>query len=177
MNNTQDDTIVVFTARSPQRIIREGGSQAWLLNRTHAKQCEWLVCTQNVHNPDHEFSDATEPHGAAFMVARIRSIERSLEPNEGPQRWMIGISEYALISIPDIWDGGRNPVRYKSMSDLPIDISALKFTPVPETQLTATNASSAGGRMADGLTIAQAKVALAKTFGVQPDAVEITIRG
>ena len=42
----QDDVIVVFTARSPERIIRDGGSQAWVLNPARAKLCRWLVCTQ-----------------------------------------------------------------------------------------------------------------------------------
>ena len=65
------DTIAVFTARSPERIAREGGSQAWVLNPARAKLCSWLVCTQNRHNPDHEFSDATEAHGSAFLVGKI----------------------------------------------------------------------------------------------------------
>ena len=43
----------------PERIVREGDSQAWVLNAARAKQCTWLVCTQNRHNPDHAFSDAT----------------------------------------------------------------------------------------------------------------------
>ena len=59
MTTAIEDTIVVFTARSPERIVREGGSKAWVLNPVRAKQCTWLVCTQNRHNPDHEFSDAT----------------------------------------------------------------------------------------------------------------------
>src|SRR5439155_1362910 len=72
------DTIVVFTARSPERIIREGGSQAWVLNPARAKLCKWLVCTQNRHNPDHNFSDATKPHGAVFFAVS-RSAERCVQ--------------------------------------------------------------------------------------------------
>ena len=68
---TDPDTIVVFTARSPERIVREGGSQAWVLNAARAKQCTWLVCTQNRHNPDHEFSDATQEHGSAFLLGKV----------------------------------------------------------------------------------------------------------
>ena len=44
----QDDLIVVFTARSPERIVREGGSQAWVLNPSRAKlesYVEWLIGT------------------------------------------------------------------------------------------------------------------------------------
>ena len=53
---TTEDTVIVFTARSPARIVREGGSQAWVLNPDRARQCTWLVCTQNTHNRDHQFS-------------------------------------------------------------------------------------------------------------------------
>ena len=76
MTTAIEDTIVVFTARSPERIVREGGSKAWVLNPVRAKQCTWLVCTQNRHNPDHEFSDATEPHGMGFLLGRISAIRK-----------------------------------------------------------------------------------------------------
>ena len=104
------DTIVVFTARSPKRILEEGGSQAWVLNPARAKLAKWLVVTQNRHNPDHEFSDATEPHGSAFMVARISGIRQS--DDEPKTRWLIEIDEYAEIALPDAWRHWRNPVRY-----------------------------------------------------------------
>ena len=28
----EEEAVVVFTARSPERIVNEGGSQAWVLN-------------------------------------------------------------------------------------------------------------------------------------------------
>ena len=118
-----DDAIVVFTARSPARIIREGGSQSWVLNAARAKSCQWLVCTQNRHHPDHTFSDATEPHGAGFLVGKISGIRPSREP-DGEDRWHITISEYARIHVPDLRGEGRNPVRYASLADLGIDPSA-----------------------------------------------------
>lgn len=173
--SVEADTIVVFTARSPDRIIREGGSQAWVLNPVRAKQAKWLVCTQNRHHPDHEFSDATEPHGTAFLVGKISGIVPSLET---PDRWMIEISEFARISMPSIWHG-RNPVRYTHLLEVVFaDIRNLKFEPMPQRDAAKPIEQSAEPASSPhALTIAEAKKALAVTFGVKPEAVEITIRG
>lgn len=170
-----EDTVVVFTARSPERIIREGGSQAWVLNVTRAKACTYLVCTQNRHNPDHDFEDATEPHGAGFLIGKISRIAPSAEHPDG-ERWIVGISEYARIEKPDLWQGWRNPVRYTSLSDLGIDPKKLKWQPAPAAERVATPPVAAAVPVAR-LTIEEAKKALAATFGVKPDAIEITIRG
>lgn len=177
MTTTTEDTIVVFTARSPERIIREGGSQAWVLNPARAKQCTWLVCTQNRHNPDHEFSDATEPHGAGFILGRVSAVRKS-EEEEDSDRWIIAISEFARINIPDAWDHGRNPVRYTSLAELGIKLEDLTFQPMPsrseEQPDPVERPSPVSGAV---LTIAEAKRQLAGTFGVKPEAIEITIRG
>ena len=172
-----EDAIVVFTARSPDRIVREGGSQSWVLNAARAKQCTWLVCTQNRHNADHEFSDATEPHGSAFLLGKISTIRKSQEEGDA-DRWQIAISGFARISVPDAWDHGRNPVRYTSLAQLGIDPDELKLKPMPQgdAALSPPGRNAAGAPVAM-LTIAEAKKALAITFGVKPDAVEITIRG
>lgn len=177
---TQEDTIVVFTARSPERIVREGGSQSWVLNPVRAKKCQWLVCTQNRHNPDYEFfPDATEPHGAGFLIGKVSDIRPSKEG--AGDRWLIAISEFARVNIPDLWDHGRNPVRYTSLKALGIDPNTLKWEPVQQVPKdeadTPTPFSPSAPGSAPGLTIAEAKKALAATFGVSPEAVEITIRG
>lgn len=169
----QDDTIVVFTARSPDRIIREGGSQAWVLNPSRAKLCQWLLCTQNRHNPDHEFSDATEPHGQGFLLGRVSRLKRSSE-GEGV-RWQIEISEYARVKIPKAWDHGRNPVRYTSLARLGIKPTEQKFEPMPNA--TGPEEAPAGKGRLPAAVMAEAKRSVAAAFGVRPEAVEITIRG
>lgn len=173
------DTILVFTARSPERIVREGGSKAWVLNVGRAKHCTYLVCAQNRHNPNYDFEDATEPHGAGFLVGKISKITRS--PEDGREdRWLIGISEYARIDKPGLWTGLRNPVRYTSLTDLGIDQKKLKWQAMPTDDAGTTPASSARASATSplaGLTISEAKKALAATFGVKPEAIEITIRG
>jgi hypothetical protein len=178
MATATEDTIVVFTARSPERIVREGGSQAWVLNPVRAKQCSWLLCTQNRHNPDHEFSDATEPHGTGFLLGRISGVRKSEEEGDG-DRWIIAIGEFARINIPDAWDHGRNPVRYTSLAELEINLEAIAFQPMPEGDEQPPPVERPAPAVTPGavLTIAEAKRQLAVAFGVKSEAVEITIRG
>lgn len=183
MSNVQDsaDTVVVFTARSPDRILREGGSQAWKLDPVRAKNCTWLVCAQNQNHKDVAFSDATEPHGSAFLIGKISAVRQSTEEGDD-DRWMIVISEFARIDIPALWANWRNPVKYLSFSELGINLRSLKFKPVPASEVTEapTQKSSPAAPTkapAQMLTIAEAKKALALTFGVKPDAIEITVRG
>lgn len=167
------DTIVVFTARSPERIVREGGSQAWVLNPARAKQAKWLVCTQNRHNPDPKISDPSQPHGAAFLVGKISEVRRSTQPGD-EHRWMIAVSEFARIQKADVWDHSRNPVRYASLEQLGIDPKGLKFEPMPDAPgkvVPPTPAPSAG------MNIDEAKRALSARFQVPVEAIEITIRG
>lgn len=177
MMKRQEDALVLFTAESPERIIREGGSQEWVLNPARAKQCTWLVCTQNRNNPDHEVSDATEPHGTAFLLGRVSGVRR-VSTEGGRDRWLIAIREYARIAYPDLWDHGQNPVRYTSLEDLGISIEGLTFEPAQS--IAETAAQPEPRRLAAQpamLTIPEAKKALAATFGVTPEAVEIMIRG
>ena len=183
---TEEEAIVVFTARSPERIIREGGSQAWVLNAARAKQCRWLVCTQNRHNRDHEFSDATEAHGAAFLVGKVSGVVKAAEASDdGRQRWLVTIDEYALVGVPDFWSHDRNPVRYVTRSELEakgINLANLQFLPMPHVggESGIRSAGSKSKPLAGGvvpLTISEARKGLAAAFGVRPEAVEITIRG
>jgi len=177
--NEEQNAIVVFTARSPGRLLREGGSQSWVLNAARAKQCTWLVCTQNRHHPDHVFSDATEPHGTGFLVGRISAIHPSLE--EGNRhRWSIEFSEFARIDYPSLWDHWRNPVRYTTLKELGIDPSALKWEPMPQPALAKQPTGIDSDTRKPGvrpLTMAEAKKGLALTFNVSTEAIEITIRG
>jgi hypothetical protein len=181
---SEEEAIVVFTARSPERIIREGGSQAWVLNAARAKQCSWLVCTQNRHNRDHEFSDATESHGSAFLVGKVSGVKETDEESEdGRKRYLVTISEFARIDVPDFWGRKRNPVHYLLRRELEmkgIKFSTLNFNPMPmavtaTTQMPETQPAIPGSMKP--LTIAEAREGLAATFGVKPESVEITIRG
>ncbi|WP_036520329.1 hypothetical protein [Nocardia sp. 348MFTsu5.1] len=165
MTNTEN-AIVVFTAKSFDTIISEGGSGDWKLDAARAKKCEWLVCTQNAHNPE-PYADGNEPHGSAFLVGRISRIS----PSDTAGRWKIEFSECARISQSDVWAGDRNPVRYTNISSLGIDLGGVNFK-----KMQSADAASAKTAPA-ALTIPQAKAGLAKTYGVDVDSIEIVIRG
>ena len=168
------NALAVFTAKSTARILREGGSSAWVLNPVRAKECSWLVCAQNRHNPDHEL-DGNEPHGSGFLVGRISG----LAPATGePDRWLVEIDRFARVELPSLWAGWRNPVRYTTLEDLGIDLDTLTFEDMPHQEKPApTSQAPALVDSPAGLTIAQAKAGLATMYGVDPESIEITIRG
>lgn len=163
--------IAVFTGKSIERVITDGGSQSWVLDRSNALHCEYLVCCRSGIN----WVEGPEPHGSAFVVGRISGVVPSTETKG---RWLIRISDFARVSIPGVWQGWRNPVRYTDLKSLGIDPNTLTFETVPEpntadTQRMTSMTKSAGSP----LTIGEAKRGLALTFGVSEEAIEITIHG
>jgi len=167
--------IVVFTGRSVERMLKEGGSSAWTLKPSHARRCEYVVCTRNSRA---EFTTpGPEPHGSAFLVARIADIRPAPEPND-EGRYLIAFAEYSKIMVPNAWKG-RNPVRYTTLEELGIDPVSLHWQPMPEAAPKEAPPRKLDGRSREsrGITIAEAKRALAEAFGVSEDAVEITIHG
>ena len=172
---------VVFTAKSIERITEEGGTAAWRLNRNHARRCSFVVCTRNAHA---DWVEGPEPHRSAFLIGRVSGVvpcrptpENAEAPNN---RFLIQFSEFARIEIPDFWEGDRNPITYRSLEDLPLDLSTLKWEAMPEPNtasadsIETVNVQTLHGQ---ALTMAEAKRGLALSFGVAPDAIEITIRG
>ncbi|MDK4728756.1 hypothetical protein [Rhizobium phaseoli] len=177
MTTKDTSCVAVFTARSPDRIVREGGSQAWALDANRVRKTRYLVCIQNLHNDDRDFSDATEPHGSVFIVGKIKDVVPSAD--EPGDRWKIEISEFARVKDPtNVWMAWRNPVKYGSLEDFRIDVDSLAFEPMPTVQAEsprvkgATTASDVAP-----LTIAAAKSGLAAFYGVPQEAIEIVIRG
>jgi hypothetical protein len=166
--------IAVLTEKDLPTIVAQKGSQAWVLNPKQALKHRYLVCTRNQtrRNPD-----APEPHKSAFLVGVIEDLE-PLPAGEGPQRYRIRLSDYARVNIPNVWGEWRNPVRYTTLEALGIDPATLRFGPLGAPPDTASATTMAPSRSPEGgLTIAQAKEGLARTFGVSPDAIEIVIRG
>jgi hypothetical protein len=170
-----NDAIVVFTKKSIDHLLAEGGSASWALNRNNARQHDYVVCVRNAHA---DSTEGYEPHGSAFLVGRVSDVVPSPRVHG---RWLVKFSEYARVNMPNAWKGWRNPVRYTSLEKLGINLSDLHFEPMPQTsEMTQTTQekSMVEERHEDGrLTIAEAKKGLSLTFGVSPDAIEITIRG
>ena len=161
--------IVVFTADRVEEILAQGGSGDWVLSPEKANRCAYLVCCRK-----ETWSNRKDgvPHGAAFLVGLVSGVhERPESSNErGQSRFVIQFSEYASINQPKVWKEGRNPVSYRSLEDLGIQLKTLEFKPLPPPPVPIPGP-------AKPMTIAEAKKALAETYGVSPDKVEITIRG
>ena len=176
--------IAVFTARSANRIMREGGSQAWVLDPNRARTFPFLVCIQNQNNPDRDFSDASEPHGAVFLIGKISDVIPAPEGTDSG-RWQICIKEFCRHTAMNAWNGWRNPVKYTTLEEMGIDVNDLRFHSVAEVQdelagpasqvVPPARVSNDGSPMS--ISIATAKVGLAAFYGVAPEAVEIVIRG
>ncbi len=165
--------IAVLTEKDLPTILRQGGSQAWVLNPKQALRHRYLVCARN---QTHRNPAAPEPHKSAFLVGVIQDLV-PVETLKSPQRYLIRLSEVARVSLPDVWREWRNPVRYTTLEDLGIDPETLPFEPLAAVERPATAASARADAPGGGsLTIAQAKEGLAKTFGVSVDAIEIIIR-
>lgn len=170
--------LVVHTAQSKQRILSDGGTSGWLLDPSMVKQCRHVVCTRNAF-PRERGADVGEPleqHHSAFLVGRISGL-RQLPAVAGTRpRYIVLIDAAAEVSVPNVWDGAKHPVRYLKDDEIKrrgLDLEALKFVAIsPPTP------SKSGG--VDGsfppLTIQEAKARLAAGLGISPEAIEITIK-
>lgn len=170
------DAIAVYTFKSRERIYANGGTSSWVLNPVNARPYEWVVCCRNGND---KATEGPEPHGSAFMVARILDFVPS--PEKGYEhRYLIRFSEFAEVAIPNAWKGWRNPLKYTTLEELGIDPSTLTFQPMPEVVEPLSEPAPEIELAEDApftLTIARAKEGLSNAFGVPREAVEITIRG
>jgi hypothetical protein len=171
----RSESLVVFTGKSVESILGDGGTNWWRVDRNRARNCEFVLCTRNTKA---EWSEGSEDHHSGFLVGRVSGvIPETSAPGE--DRFQIQFSEYARVNIPDAWKGDRNPVKYvPSLEEYGVNSAELDWQPTPP-------ASANRGLLSDErppggdspLTISEAKRRLALTFGVLPDAIEITIRG
>lgn len=168
------EAAVIFTYKSIETILNEGGTSSWRLDRNHARQCAYVVCTRNAHA---EWVEGPEAHQSAFIIGKVSDVVPSPTNKD---RYLIQFSEYALVDIPNAWKGDRNPVRYSTTDELGIDFAKLDWKSMPESA-PQSEASPPPARKANDeaqpLTMSEAKKGLALTFGVAPEAIEITIRG
>jgi hypothetical protein len=172
------EAAVVFTAKSVERILHEGGTSSWRLDRNHARQCAFAVCTRNANA---DWVEGPEAHHSAFLVGKVRDVVPCLPTPENKEaakkRYLIQFSEFARVNIPGTWKGDRNPVKYATLEELGIDPSKLKWEAMPESAKAPEPAAQVKAFGVQPLTMAEAKKGLALTFNVAPEAIEITIRG
>jgi hypothetical protein len=165
------DAIVVLTSETVEAILSRGGTGDWVLSPKKAGTCKYVVCCRKL-----AWNNKKEgiPRRAAFLIGLISGLGKKLDSENARNqpRFLIELSEYATFEKADAWKEGRNPVSYKTLRALGIDLRGLKFKPMP---LPASAKSEGPGGAP--MTIAEAKKALAASFGVSPDDVEIIIRG
>jgi hypothetical protein len=118
--------VCVLTGHNIQRIIAEGGLQAWGLDAEEIKDCEYIVCIQNQN-----FLGALAPHHTAFLVGRLKE---AVPPRKtgAENQWILLFSEYAMIDVPNAWPGYQNPVFYTDLESFGIASNLLKFQSTPE---------------------------------------------
>jgi len=164
----QDNAVVVFTYKTIKKILQTGGTSSWSLLPGKARTYRYAVCTRNAK--DKRGNEGTEEHQSAFLIGEIKAVV----PASGKEdRYLLLFSRYAEIDKPKFWKGHRNPVKYlDSIKAAGIDVAKLDWKPMPDERDMAEEKSAASG-----LTIAQAKAGLALTFGVEPEDIEIVIRG
>lgn len=155
--------MVVLTSKNLDTMIAEGGCAYWRAKPQSIRTCSYLLATRNRHST---WVQGDERHGSAFLIGEISGVK------EVKGRYVVQLSRYATIDIPNVWPGvGANPVRYISLADFPgIDPASLAWKEWP------TEPEKREG-VVQGLTIEKAKAGLALTFGVRPEQVEITIKG
>ena len=170
-----DEAVVVFTSKSIETILSEGGTSSWRLDRNHARRCVFAVCTRNANS---DWVEGPEEDHSAFLVGKVSGVVLS-PTHRGEGRYLIQFSEYARVNVPGVWKGDRNPVKYATLEELGIDASTLKWEPMRGANRKPSTPTGEVNALTDVvlLTIAEAKKGLAHTYGVPPEAIEITIRG
>lgn len=168
--------VAVFTNRGRDRILSEGGTQAWSLNPTNAKKVKYVVCAQN--RDDGDWGAPTHAQGQGFLIGRLEDVLPS--PEGRPGRSIITFAEYAEIDVPNMAYQWRNPVRYIELSDFGIDPDKLVWKRcTPYTEGGPPRAASPGGPVSEsrGLDITEAKKQLSVFYRVPVSNIEIVIRG
>ena len=163
------EVVAVFTTEAREDVLKQGGSQYWRLNANRVRQHGYVVCVQNEHHPD---SNGSFKHGTAFLIGKIVGV---VPTDRKGERHKIEISEYAELTVPNVWKGDRYPVRYATMADLGIDAADLEFKPVPEPEQSDADVENVQVDVLP-LTLSEAKAGLAATLGVDPTSIEVTVR-
>jgi hypothetical protein len=169
----KDNCVLVFTSRTIEQMVAEGGSAAWVIDAARARTYEYLVCCWN---PKGQFAQVNygRGHGEAFLVAPITTIEPA--PGE-PGRYILRFAEFARVSVPGVWTGKRNPITYASLSELGIDAASLTFETAAKPSALALPPSTPASSDLSPLPISAAKPRLAAFYNVPVEAIEIIIRG
>jgi len=166
------NSIIVFTAKNLAKTIEQGGIGNWKLNAIRAKKADYVVLTANSHH--RKTTHSKEKHRSAFLVGKISGVSPETYDelgNKEDDRWLIEISEYAMVDIPEVWGGYQNPVKYADIEDLGIKLDLLDWKSFPK-----NNKQKILRSNIQALTIDEAKQGIAKKMDINPDCIEIIVR-
>ncbi len=159
---------MVFTSKSLETMIMEGGTGNWAGKEERLKHTKWVVATRNLKSA---WTQGEEPHGSAFLVGRITGV-KAAPPSEA-DRFVIQFDRYANLSIPNAWTNNRNPITYTSLSSLGIDAEKLEWKDFSATKVQTLRTESAVEAPAS--VIDQARAMIAQALSIRPEAIKITV--
>lgn len=166
------DTIAVTTLDPASDIVRANGSGAWALNVVKWEdKLRWLVCREKVGTARR-----------AFLVGRISGIvDRPAEPGDKRKRYVIEISEYAVLGPETrLSEGSQYPVAFGTLEQFTgLSERAVRamLQPVPAKTLPYSYINRVANEAAPkSLTIAEAKRGLAQSLGLLESQIDIIIR-
>jgi hypothetical protein len=173
--------LTVFTAKSVEQILAEGGTSSWSLNPATMKDVRYAICTRNrTRDLGEGFEVGPEPHRSAFVVGKVSGLRKVRFAN-GRQRYLVCFSEYALIDVADFWPKHRSPVTYMDVPENVLNLEGLDWQPMPPpTHAVRTgDEKGASAPVDDALdpkrVLQNAKEQVAKALGVPMDKVTITV--
>ena len=175
-----DKALVVLTGKSRERLFKEGGTSDWHLRPSVVRGFDYVVCVRHANPPyDPGPGARPEPHGAAFLVAKIADVVFTYS-NEGRDRFLVTFEAVSDVLVPNFWDGSRNPVRYMPVADIKargLDLESLVFTPFAPPEVDEEDEGEGQAEGVEPLSIIAAKAGLSAMFGVPVGNIEITIKG
>ena len=161
-----DLAIAVFTEKSLDDLLRQGGSGPWVGAEPRMKAQRYIVCVRKT-------KPGSVDHGTLFMISKIKGVVEHGYDKRGQQRWFVEFGDYAVLNVKTEWSW-RNPVKYTTLEQLGIAINKVKFQAGPTALVLPPIVDASAVKP---LTIAEAKAGLAVKFGVDPDAIDIHIKG
>lgn len=162
------NAVMVFTKEPLEKVFENGGSGNWSANASKVASCQYVVLVKS-DTSSKEFPANDIPAGSAFLIGKVIGTKESGEA----KRLIIQFSEYAEINLPGAWTGNRNPVAYLNIADLEkehqdFSLAELAWQAFPTEKVKEVDTVRP-------LTIAEAKLGLAKRLEIDPSQIEIRI--
>lgn len=118
----KENVVLVYTGADINMMIAEGGSGYWILGDSRRKEIEYLIAFKN-DTQDWSIFEKNVPKGTAFFIAKVSGYQKIIS-GEYQGRYLIKLSEYAEITIPNAWKKAKkSPLsraerQYRSMEEI-----------------------------------------------------------